>query len=109
PGLARAHSRHLAGRLKIAQLAVVRHVAAKNHTDVFVNDEECVRPNTVGAMNSPIEVIDKDRELDVFQTLKIACVGEFLLERLMRRIVFRRMGFARVKQKNETPLLSNSD
>ena len=55
---------------ELAQLAVVRHVAAKNQPAVFVNDEQRVGPNPVGAVNPAIEMIDDDRKTNVFQPLQ---------------------------------------
>ena len=46
---------------ELAQLAVIRHIAAKNQPAVFVDDEQRVGPNTVGTVNAAIEVIDEDR------------------------------------------------
>src|SRR5581483_5236511 len=84
---------------KFPQLAVIGHVAAKHQSAVLVNHEQRVGPDAVGPVNSTVEVIDENRKLDPFEPLQVARTGELLLERAMRRIILRRVGFARVKQK----------
>ena len=59
---------------------MVGHVAAKDEPAIFVDDEKSVGPNPVGAMNSAIELIDKDWELNIFQPLQVARVSELLFE-----------------------------
>ena len=54
---------------KLSQLAMVRHVAAKDKAAIFVNDEERVGPSPVATVDFAIQAVDQDRELDVFQSL----------------------------------------
>src|SRR4026208_2410788 len=82
---------------KFAQLMAARHITAENQSAVFVNDKQRIGPNTVGAMNPAVEMIDHNWKPHIFQPFQVARVGEFLLEGFMRRIMFRWMRLASIK------------
>ena len=84
----------------LAELAVVRHVAAKDQTAIFVNDEERIGPSPVATVDLAIQAVDQDRESDIFQSLQVAAQNStFCSQRAMRRIMFRRMRLAGVQKK----------
>ena len=82
---------------KLAQLAVVGHVAAENEPAVYVNDKKRIGPSAISTVDSTIEMIDDDVELDFFQTLQVARVRDLLFQRPMCRVIFRGMGLPGVK------------
>ena len=89
---------------ELAQLPVIRHVAAKNQPAVFVNHEQRVGPNAISAVNPAIEMIDEDRKTDIFQPLQLTGIREFLFEARVRAVILRRMGLARIKQEKRIRL-----
>src|SRR5262245_40532524 len=84
---------------KLSELAMVRHVAAKDEAAIFMDNKDGIGPSPVTPMNFTVQAVDDNRKLDMLQSLQVAGITYLLLPGAMGRIIFRRVRLTGVEQK----------